>query len=84
MTVHEVALHRAADTGRCEEALADLREELGADAVEEPDQTGMFAVEVDADSFDAAAQRVRDAIAAVGADECFELGESSGYVPADE
>lgn len=81
MAVHEVALHRAAETGRCEEALDELREQLGEAAVEEPDETGMFAVEVEAGSFDEAVQEVRDAIAAAGADECFELGESSGVPP---
>lgn len=83
MAPYEVALHLVAETGRCEEALGELRDELGEEAVEQPDDTGMFAVEVEAGSFDEAVQQVRDAIAAVGADECFELGESSGLPPAD-
>lgn len=81
MAVHEVALHRAADGGRCDEALDALRSSLGAESVEEPDETGMFAVEVEAGSFDEAVGQVRDAIAAAGADECFELGESRGVPP---
>ena len=81
METHEIALHRAAATARCEEALAALRDQLGPESVEEPDDAGMFAVEVEADSFDGAVQRVRDAVAAVGADECIELGESSGVPP---
>lgn len=78
METHEIALHRAAPTERCEEALGRLRAELGPESVEEPDETGMFAVEVEASSFDGAVERVRDAIASAGADECLELGESSG------
>lgn len=81
MDTHEIALHRAAPTARCEEAVDGLRAELGPESVEEPDETGMFAVEVEAASFDAAVQRVRDAVAAVGGDECIELGEPSGVPP---
>lgn len=82
METHEIALHRAAPTARCEKALDGLRTELGPESVEEPDEaTGMFAVEVEAASFDDAVQRVRDAIAAVGGDECIELGEPSGVPP---
>ncbi len=83
METHEIALHLAARTAGCEAALAGLRAELGPESVEEPDETGMFAVEVEADSFDAAVQHVRDAVAALGADECIELGESSGVAPED-
>ena len=78
MERHEVALHRMHGGKRCDEALEDLRDQLGEDAVEDPDETGFFAVAVEADSFDAAVRKVRDAIAATGADECFELGESRG------
>ena len=81
METHEIALHRVAPTQLCEEALAGLRTELGPESVEAPDETGMFAVEVEAESFDEAVQQVRDAIAALGADECIELGESSGVPP---
>lgn len=84
MTVHEVALRRAVPGPRCDAALNELRRELGSGAVRDPDDAGLFAVSVEAGSFDAAVMRVRDAIAALGADECFELGESSGYVPHDE
>lgn len=84
MAVHEIALHLAAESGPCEEKLDELREQLGADSVAEPDETGMFAVEAEGATFDDAVAHVRDAIAAIGGDECFELGESSGFVPADE
>jgi hypothetical protein len=83
MTIHEVALRRSAAGPRCDRALQELRTELGQGFVQEPDASGLFAVAVDAGSFDAAVMRVHGAIAAIGADECFEFGEPSGHVPHD-
>jgi hypothetical protein len=72
-----------ASRARSEQALADLRERLGAQAVEQPDETGFFAADIEAESYDDAVMRVRDTIAAIGADECFELGQAKGFVPPE-
>ena len=50
-------------------ALERLREALGDVEVTEPDEVGAFEVVVAASSFDAALQRVWDAVAAAGADD---------------
>lgn len=85
MDEHRVALHLTSPAPRCESALGDLRERLDGDAIEDPDPgSGFFAVAVEAPSYDDAVMRVRNAIAEVGADECFELGDPSGYVPHDD
>jgi hypothetical protein len=82
MATHAVALHLVAENERCEQALEDLRAELGEDAVEEPDElTGLFSVEVEAETLDEALLEVQNAIAAIGADDCFELGEPGGPLP---
>lgn len=75
---HTLSLHRTADGSRFEDALGALRNQLGARAVGEPDETGFFEVEVEAASWDEAAARLRDAVAAAGADGVVELGEPSG------
>jgi hypothetical protein len=77
---HTISLHRTAAGERFDEALAALRNQLGARAVGDPDESGFFEVEVEADSWDAAVAKVRDAVAAAGADEAVELGEPSGRV----
>lgn len=77
---HSISLHRAHDGERFDEALAALRDQLGARAVGEPDGNGFFEVEVQAESWDAATGKVRDAVAAAGADDVIELGEPSGRV----
>jgi hypothetical protein len=46
-----------------------LRDVLGAAAVTEPDETGFFEADVEAPSFEAALERVWDAVAAAGADD---------------
>lgn len=50
-------------------ALERLREALGDVEVTDPDDVGAFEVVVPAASFDAALQRVWDAVAAAGADD---------------
>jgi hypothetical protein len=61
-----VALTRGA---ALERGLEELARVLGADAVDRPDDTGVFEVRVSASSFEDALQRVWDAVAAAGADD---------------
>jgi hypothetical protein len=66
-----VALYRLdeTDTRRAEEAIARLRTALPDARVDDPDETGAFAVHLRAPSFEEALHRVWDAIAAAGADD---------------
>jgi hypothetical protein len=61
-----VALTRGA---ALERGLEELARVLGEDAVDRPDDTGVFEVRVTASSFEDALQRVWDAVAAGGADD---------------
>jgi hypothetical protein len=61
-----VALTHGATLNR---GLHELAAVLGEDAVERPDETGLFDVRVTASSQDEALERVWDAVAASGADD---------------
>lgn len=81
---HTFSLHLTADGRRSDEAVEALRQQLGPNAVRDPDDNGFLEVSVEGDSWDAAATRLRDAIASAGADEAVELGEPSGRVDGDK
>jgi hypothetical protein len=66
-TVAMLMLHFG--TPRDREAREQLAEALGAGEVGEPDEIGVFEVTVEADDFEAALQRVWDAVAASGTDD---------------
>jgi hypothetical protein len=78
--VHTLSLHLTAEGERADGALEALRNQLGPRAVGDPDESGFFEVEVEAETWDGAAAKLRDAVAAAGADEAVELGEPSGRV----
>jgi hypothetical protein len=67
-----VALTRGAPLER---GLDDLARVLGEDAIDRPDDTGVFEVRVDAQSFEDALRRVWDAVAASGADDDIAFAE---------
>jgi len=54
---------------RGHDALARLRAALGDEDITDPDDTGVFEVTVSASSFDAALERVWNAVAAAGVDD---------------
>jgi hypothetical protein len=68
----------ALDRRRAEESLPDLARALDGGTVGALDAAGMVEIELSADSRDEALARVRDAIAAIGADERFTFPETTG------
>jgi len=70
-----IALQQPERGERAEEARRALLEALPDATFTEPDQTGFFEVSVEADSYEAALERVWDAIAAAGADDHVLLAE---------
>jgi hypothetical protein len=76
VAVQQVTLY-ALDRARAEETLPELARELSA-TVGVPDDAGMVELEVEAESHEDALARVRDAIAATGAEERFTFPETTG------
>ncbi len=72
----------ALDRGRAHESLPDLARALEGGSVGALDSAGMVEVELSADSRDDALARVRDAIAAIGAEERFTFPETTGTAHA--
>jgi hypothetical protein len=69
MAMHAVAL-QCLDRGvRCERARQKIAENVGDDAMSDPDEGRVFEVHVHADDFEGALARVWDAVAAAGADD---------------
>jgi hypothetical protein len=66
---HRIGMVALARGATLERGLDELRTVLGDDAVDEPDETGVFEVRVTASSQDEALERVWDAVAAAGADD---------------
>jgi hypothetical protein len=63
------------DAAAARPALDALQGALGDAEMGQPDETGSFDVEVQAPSFEAALQRVWDAVAAAGADDYVRFAE---------
>jgi hypothetical protein len=68
----------ALDRRRAEECLPELARALDGGTVGSLDAAGMVEIELTAGSRDEALARVRDAIAAIGADERFTFPETTG------
>ena len=93
MSTHQVTLQILdPDQHTGEETRAELARSLGAE-VGAPDEGGMFDLRVEADSREAALERVVDALAAAGVDQHFTFPSTTGTdyrppgrrgVPADE
>jgi hypothetical protein len=66
---HAIAMQVLDRGAATDDALRRLRSALDGAAVGDPDDLGLFTVEVTADSHDAALERVWDAVAAAGADD---------------
>lgn len=77
MDRHAVTLYML-DRARAETVLEDLTRALEGGVVGSPDDAGMVEVEVSAPDREDALRRVRDAIAAAGAEEHFTFPETTG------
>jgi hypothetical protein len=66
---HRIGMVALARGAALERGLEELRAVVGEDAVDKPDETGVFEVRVTASSQDDALQQVWDAVAAAGADD---------------
>lgn len=66
---HTIAMQVLDRGPATDDALDHLRSALDAAAVGDPDDTGLFTIEVPAESQEAALARVWDAVAAAGADD---------------
>jgi hypothetical protein len=78
MTVHQVTLQILdPDQHTGEDTLAQLARSLGAE-VGAPDEGGMFDLRLEADSREAALQRVADEVAAAGLDQHFTFPANTG------
>ena len=74
---HLITLH-ALERDRAEEALPDLAQALDGGTISMPDEAGMVEVELSAASRAEALERVRDVVAAAGAEEGLTFPETTG------
>jgi len=65
----KVAMHMLDRGVHADEARSRLADALGDARIDEPDETGLFEIELEAEDQEAALQRVWDAVAAAGADD---------------
>lgn len=69
MAIESVAMLRLGQGARADEAVAELATALPDAEVGEPDELGVFEIELEAADQEDALRQVRDAVAATGADE---------------